>query len=88
MAKKLAISMPEAMFKEMERARKRHGKDRSAWLQEAIGERLRREQREADIAAYVRSYEQEPVTAEERAIARAGLKVMPRDQDEWPEAPR
>ncbi|TMD61322.1 MAG: hypothetical protein E6I87_03130 [Chloroflexi bacterium] len=88
MAKKLAISMPEAIFKEMERSRKRRGKDRSAWLQEAIGERLRREKREADIAAYVRSYEEEPVTPEERTIVRAGLNLIPQDHDEWPEAPR
>jgi metal-responsive CopG/Arc/MetJ family transcriptional regulator len=74
MAKKIAVSTPEPLFKEMERVRKREGRDRSAWVQEAIGERLRHRERKADVAAYVSEYERHPETAEERAIAKAGMK--------------
>lgn len=87
MSKKVAISMPEPMFREMERARKRAGADRSGWMQEAVAERLKREQREADIAAYIRGYERFPETEEEMAWAEAALKVGPVYDDEWPEAP-
>lgn len=75
MAKKIAVSMPEPLFKEMERVRKREGKDRSAWVQEAVGERLRHRKREADIAAYVSEYERHPETAEEKAVVEAGMKL-------------
>ena len=88
MVKKIAISMPEPMFKEMERLRKRERKDRSAWLREAVRERLRRLKREADIAAYIRGYERYPETEEEAAFVEAALTLGPRYDEEWPEAPR
>lgn len=80
--------MPEPMFREMERARKRAGRDRSAWVQEAVAERLERERRKADIAAYIRSYEEHPEHEWESKWVEAALKVGPRYDDEWPEAPR
>lgn len=81
--------MPEPMFRDMERARKRLRKDRSAWVQEAVAERLKREQREADIAAYIRGYELYPETEEEIAEAEAWLRASPLwdDDEDWPEAP-
>lgn len=92
MAKKIAISMPEPMYKDMERSRKRHRRDRSAWVQEAIADRLRREKREADIAAYIRGYELYPETEEEIAFAEAAMRAFPWDEfdepEEWPGAPR
>lgn len=82
--------MPEPMFKDMERARRREGTDRSAWMQEAIAERLRREKREADIAAYIRGYEKFPEREDQDLLnfVEAALKVGPVYDDEWPEAPR
>lgn len=82
--------MPEPMFRELEKARKRAAKDRSTWMQEAVAERLKREQREADIAAYIRGYELYPETEEEIAEADAWLRASPiwDDDEEWPEAPR
>ena len=79
--------MPDPMFRDVERARQRTRKDRSAWVQEAIAERLKREQHEADVAAYIRGYERSPETEEEMAWAEAALKVGPVYDDEWPEAP-
>jgi metal-responsive CopG/Arc/MetJ family transcriptional regulator len=86
--KKIAISMPEPMFRDMERARQRSRKERSNWVQEAIADRLKREQREADIAEYIRGYTEQPDGDEERAWAEAALKVGSTYDDEWPEAPR
>lgn len=80
--------MPDPMFREMERARKRRSSDRSAWVQEAVAERLKREQHEADIAAYIRGYTEQPDGEEEFNWAEAALKVGSTYDDEWPEAPR
>lgn len=89
MTKKVAISMPEPMFREVERARKRTSRasDRSAWIQEAIAERLEREKHQADVAAYIRGYELYPETEEEIAEAEAWLKLGPLYDEDWPEAP-
>ena len=90
MVKRIAISMPEPMFRDLEKARRKTRKDRSAWLQEVIAERLKREQHEADVAAYIRGYEEFPETEEEIAEAEAWLRLSPSwdDDEEWPEAPR
>ena len=79
--------MPDPMYRDVERARQRARKDRSAWVQEAIAERLKREKHEADVAAYIRGYERFPETEEEMAWAEAALKVGPVYDDEGPEAP-
>lgn len=82
--------MPGPMFRDLERARKRRASDRSAWIQEAVAERLRREQHEADIAAYIRGYELYPESEEEIAEAEAWLRASPiwDADEEWPDAPR
>lgn len=88
MVRRIAVSMPESMYVDMERARDASGADRSTWVQEAIAERLKRERREADIAAYIRGYTEHPDGEEELAWAEAALKVGPVYDDDWPEAPR
>lgn len=88
MVRRIAVSMPEPMYLDMERARDAAGKDRSTWVQEAIAHRLDREKREADIAAYVRGYELHPETEAEMREADAWLRLGPLYDDEWPEAPR
>ena len=80
--------MPEPMYVDMERARDSLGQDRSAWVQQAIADRLKREKREADIAAYIRGYELHPETEQEMREADAWLRLGPRYDDDWPEAPR
>lgn len=88
MVKKVAISMAEPIFRAMEQSRSRAGDDRSAWIQEAVAQRLKRERHEADVAAYVRSYSEQPETDEEIAWVEAAQKVGSTYDDEWPEAPR
>ena len=87
MVRRIAVSMPEPMYVDMERARDSLGQDRSAWVQQAIADRLKREQREADIAAYLRGYELHSETEEEMREADAWLRLGP-TYDDWPEAPR
>lgn len=88
--KKVAISMPDPMFRQMERARKRKTSERSAWIQEAVGERLRRERRDVDAAAYVRGYELHPETPKEVAMAeasaRALFEALDAEDGGWPDA--
>ena len=88
MVKKIAVSMAEPIFREMERARRRRGASRSAWLQDAVAERLRREKLAEDIDAYIRGYEEQPETEEDIADAEAWAALGPVYDDEWPEAPR
>jgi len=86
--KRIAVSMPEPMYLDMERARDLAGKDRSAWVQGAIADRLQQERRAADIAAYIRGYTEQPEDEEEFAWSDAAAKVGSTYDDEWPEAPR
>ena len=90
MVKKIAVSIAEPIFREMERTRKRLGKTRSAWLQDTVSEELRRRKLAEDVAAYVRSYEEHPETEEEIAAADAAAVALGDlyPEDEWPEAPR
>ena len=88
MVRRIAVSMPAPMYLDMERARDAAGQDRSAWVQQAIADRLKREQREADIAAYIRGYELHPETEEEMREADAWLRLGSTYDDDWPEAPR
>ncbi len=88
MVRRIAVSMPEPMYFDMERARNGAGTDRSSWIQQAIADRLQRERRQADIAAYIRGYTEQPDGEEELAWSEAGLKVGSSYDDEWPEAPR
>lgn len=88
MVRRIAVSMPEPMYADMERARKEASQDRSAWVQQAIADRLERERKAADIAAYIRGYTEQPDGEEEWAWSEAGQKVGSSYDDEWPEAPR
>ncbi len=70
MTKKTAISLPDDLFREIERARKRARKDRSTWIQEAAGEYLRRRSKEEEIEAYFAGYERVPSSEDELALER------------------
>lgn len=68
MTKKTAISLPDDLYRDIERARKRAGKDRSLWLQEAASEYLKKRTKEEEIEAWQSAYEKEPLTADEKAF--------------------
>ncbi len=79
MTKKTAISLPDDLYREIERARKRANKDRSGFIQEALGEYLVRHDTAAKVRAYFDGYSKIPDDDEDfRAIAEYGIKRLRR----------
>jgi len=70
--KRTAISLPDDLYRQIERARRRARKDRSTWLQEAASEYLNRRTKEEEIEAYLSAYERMPLTDDEIAVLRWG----------------
>ncbi len=70
MTRRTAISLPDDLYRQIERARKRAKKDRSAWLQEAASEYLKKRTKEEEIEAYFAAYERTPLTDDELALLR------------------
>jgi len=68
--KKTAISLPDQLYREIERARKRSKKDRSTWIQEAASEYLKKRTKEEEIEAWLSAYERVPLTEDELALQR------------------
>lgn len=68
--KKTAISLPDDLYRDIEHARKRAGKDRSLWLQEAAGEYLKKRTKEEEIEAWLSAEERFPPTEDEKAFHR------------------
>lgn len=65
MTKRAAISLPDDLYRRIERARKRAGKDRSSWLQEAASEYLSKRTQAEELEAYFSGYERAPLTTDE-----------------------
>jgi metal-responsive CopG/Arc/MetJ family transcriptional regulator len=68
MTTKTAISLPDDLFREIERARKRAKKDRSTWIQEAASEYLKKRTKEQEEEAYFSAYERTPLSEDELAF--------------------
>jgi predicted transcriptional regulator len=68
MTKKTAISLPDELFQEIERARKRSKKDRSTWIREAASEYLKKRTKEEEIEAWLSADERFPPTEDEIAF--------------------
>lgn len=60
MTKRAAISLPDELFQRVERQRKRAGKDRSSFIQEALGDYLARTDEDAKVKAYFDGYARVP----------------------------
>lgn len=82
MTKKTAISLPDDLYREIERARKRARKDRSAWLQEAASDYLKKRTKEEEIEAYFAGYERVPLSEDELSFIDYGTKQFGRIIDE------
>lgn len=86
MTKKTAISLPDDLFRQIERARRRAKQDRSTWIQEAASEYLKRRSKEELIEMYFDGYRRIP-DAKDRdfiELERVGIADMPADDDdEW-----
>lgn len=70
MTKKTAISLPDDLYRDIERARKRSGKDRSTWIQEAASEYLAKRSKQAEVEAWLTAYERVPYSEDEIAFHR------------------
>lgn len=60
LTKRTAISLPDKLFRDIERARKRDGLDRSSWIQEAAAEYLAKRAEAAQVEAYFEGYRRIP----------------------------
>lgn len=89
MTKKIAISLPDGLFRDIEKARKRSKEDRSTWIQEAAADYLKRKTMQEKIAAYFDGYRRIPDGDDPDFIAaeEVGLADSPYADEEWPEAP-
>ena len=67
---KTAISLPDDLFRDIERARKRAKKDRSTWIQEAASEYLKKRTKEEEIEAWLSAEERVPLTDDELSLLR------------------
>ncbi len=70
MTRRTAISLPDDLYRQIERARKSAKKDRSTWLQEAASAYLRKRTREEEVEAYFSGYERSPLTDDELSLLR------------------
>ena len=84
MTKRTAISLPDDLFREIERARTRAKKDRSTWLQEAAGEYLKKRTREEEIEAWLSAHERVPLTEDELSFIRWDEEHFGETSDERP----
>jgi predicted transcriptional regulator len=76
--KRAAISLPDDLFRDIERARKRSKKDRSTWLQDAASEYLKKRTKEEDEEAWLSADERMPMTEDERSFIEFGTKELGR----------
>jgi len=84
MTKRIAISLPDALFKRVERLRRRRRVPRSTWIQEALGDYVRRVDDEAQVEAYFEGYRRIPDAEDEdfKAVERASVKSLRRLSDQ------
>ena len=70
MTKKTAISLPDDLYRDIKRARKRSKLDRSTWIQEAASEYLKKRTKAEEVEAWLSAYERVPLTEDELALDR------------------
>ena len=70
---KIAIILPDEVYRAVEEARLAKGARRSAFFRRAVEEHLRRAREREDVERYIRGYQLYPETQEEVALAEATL---------------
>lgn len=78
MTKRIAISLPDEMYRTLERVRKRRRVPRSALIQEAVGDYMRRTDEKALEEAYFDGYRRIPDGDDPDfiAIERVGIEEL------------
>lgn len=91
MTKRVAISLPDGLYQQLERVRKRRRAARSTVIQEAVGEYLKRNDEKALEEQYFDGYRRIPDGDDPDFIAweKAAIEDMAKrgDEDEWPDPP-
>jgi metal-responsive CopG/Arc/MetJ family transcriptional regulator len=82
-AAKVAISIPAALHKAVEGARRRARKTRSAVVQEALRDWLRREAEAELVREYEAGYRARPEDASEIEATLATSAALLRDAEDW-----
>ena len=82
LAVKIAISLPNELYRAIERARKRCGKTRSALAQDALRHWLKHQQEAGWIREYVEGYRRMPESPSEIEAANA-MAVRSLSTEEW-----
>lgn len=82
-AAKVAVSIPDALYKAVEGARRRSGKTRSAVIQEALRDWLRREAQAELVREYEAGYRARPEDAIDTEAALATAVALLRDEEDW-----
>ncbi len=90
MTKRIAISLPDELYRRIEKARKARKVPRSAFIQEAVGDYVTRTDEAELEKAYFDGYRRIPDTDEDfTAWEQAALEDLAKrgDQDEWLDRP-
>ncbi len=82
-ATKVAVSIPDALYKALERERRRARKSRSAVLQEALRDWLRRGVQAERVREYEAGYRARPEGARDVEAALATAAALLRDEEDW-----
>jgi metal-responsive CopG/Arc/MetJ family transcriptional regulator len=83
-AAKIAVSLPDELYRALEGARRRLGKSRSAAVQEAVREWLLREARGELVREYEEGYRRQPESGEEIEAALAtAVGLLTADSEDW-----
>ena len=70
-ATKVAVSLPDNLYRAVERARKKSGKSRSAVMQDALHHWLRQQEQAVLIREYEAGYQKKPESKQEVKAAEA-----------------
>jgi metal-responsive CopG/Arc/MetJ family transcriptional regulator len=82
-ATKVAVSLPEPLYRALERARRRLGKSRSAVFQEALREWLRRGVQADLVRDYEAGYRAQPERERDAEAALATAVALLGDDEDW-----
>jgi Arc/MetJ-type ribon-helix-helix transcriptional regulator len=82
-AAKIALSLPDDLFREVERVRKKHHKTRSALVQDALRSWLRQEREAILVREWEEGYRRKPETLDEIQRAAASARFAFDPEDEW-----
>ena len=80
---KVAVSLPDELFRALESARRRARKTRSSVVQEALRDWLRRQARAELVRDYEEGYRRSSETTREVESALATAVGLLADDDEW-----